>query len=188
MVSVDTLHADTARAVCEAGAQIINDVSAANWDPNMADVMAETDAVCVLQHWRGLPGAADERVLKDGSVDTVMRELTEQVERVLAHGVKPERVVIDPGLGFAKTVDSSWQVLANLHEMMRQSEYPILIGHSRKRFIQAVADELASVDDLTSSLTALIAAEGAWAVRVHETQGNVAAIRAGNGWLRASMR
>ncbi|MDO5034719.1 MAG: dihydropteroate synthase [Actinomycetaceae bacterium] len=187
VVSVDTLHAKTAAAVCKAGAHIINDVSGGRWDADMPRVMADSDAVCILQHWRGLPGAPDEKILTSGSIDTVLTELDAQVEDVLKAGVKRERIVVDPGLGFAKTADASWSVIAGLREMMSKSEFPILIGHSRKRFVQTISDELASPDEVTAALTALVAAEGAWAVRVHEARGNLAAIRAGSRWLNALM-
>ncbi len=188
VVSVDTVHAATAQAMCEAGAHIINDVSGACLDPQMAQVMAQTDAVCIIQHWRGLPGAPDEDVLTDGSVDTVLRELDRQVEVVLAAGVKPERIVLDPGLGFAKTMDANWQLLAGLDEMSSKSPFPLLIGHSRKRFIKTRSDEMADVDEMTVALTALIARLRPWAVRVHEARGNVAALRVAEYWNRASVK
>lgn len=188
VVSVDTVHATTAQAMCEAGAQIINDVSGACLDPQMAQVMAQTDAVCIIQHWRGLPGAPDEDVLTDGSVDTVLRELDRQVEVVLAAGVKPERIVLDPGLGFAKTMDANWQLLAGLDEMIAKSPFPLLIGHSRKRFIKTRSDDMADVDEMTVALTALIARLRPWAVRVHEARGNMAALRAAEYWNRASVK
>ncbi|MGI6786683.1 MAG: dihydropteroate synthase [Gleimia sp.] len=187
VVSVDTINSETARAVCEAGAHIINDVSGACWDPDMASVMAETDAVCVIQHWRGFPGAADEKILEKGSIDVVLNEVSKQVDRVIAAGVKPERIIVDPGLGFAKTVEASWEILAHTSELLERCPYPVLIGHSRKRFVQAIADDTISVDDLTAAITTLVAAQGAWAVRVHEAKGNAAAIRAGTRWLRATM-
>lgn len=188
VVSVDTVHAATAQAMCEAGAHIINDVSGACWDPQMARVMAETDAVCIIQHWRGLPGAPDEDILETGSVDTVLGELDRQVEAVLAAGVKPERIVLDPGLGFAKTMEANWQLLGGLDEMITRCPFPFLIGHSRKRFIKGCADELADVDELTVALTALIAKRRPWAVRVHEARGNLAALRAAEQWNRASVK
>ncbi|MDO5048611.1 MAG: dihydropteroate synthase [Actinomycetaceae bacterium] len=187
VVSVDTINSATARAVCDAGARIINDVSGACWDPEMADVMADTDAVCIIQHWRGFPGSADERILERASADLVLDELGAQVDRVLAAGVKPERIVVDPGLGFAKTSAASWDVVAATGRLVQRSDYPVLIGHSRKRFLKAMADEQASVDELTVSLTSLVAAQGAWAVRVHDAVGNAAAIRTGTRWLRATI-
>ena len=187
VVSVDTINSATARAVCEAGAHIINDVSGACWDPDMASVMAETDAVCVIQHWRGFPGAADEKILQKGSAEVVLEEVSKQVDHVLAAGVKPERIIVDPGLGFAKTVEASWEILAHTAELLQRCKYPVLIGHSRKRFVQAIADDTISVDDLTAAITTLVSAQGAWAVRVHEAKGNAAAIRAGTRWLRATM-
>lgn len=187
VVSVDTVNAATARAVVDAGAHIINDVSGGCWDPQMPAAMAETDAVCIIQHWRGFPGAPDEKILDIGCIDTVISELNQQINAVIAAGVKPERIIADPGLGFAKTNDASWDVLVHLERLKEQCQYPILIGHSRKRFVKELTDENISLDEVTTAVTTMVASRGVWGVRVHEANGNAAAIRTGMRWLRATI-
>lgn len=188
VVSVDTVHAHTARVVSDLGAAIINDVSGARWDPQMPSVMAQSSAVVVIQHWRGFPGSDTERILDKDAVPTVITDIRTQVDAVRAAGVADDRIVIDPGLGFAKTVDASWDVLAALPLLQERVSYPILIGASRKRFIQAFAEDAESVEAMTGAISALSAYHGAWAVRVHAPQRNAAAITAAREWVRGTMR
>lgn len=188
IVSVDTVHAHTARVVSDLGVAIINDVSGAQWDPQMAPVMAQSPAVVVIQHWRGFPGSDSERVLDSGAVPTVIADIRTQVDAVREAGVAGDRIVVDPGLGFAKTVDASWEVLAALPRLLTELPYPILIGASRKRFIQAVAHNPDSLEAMTAAISALSAYHGAWAVRVHAPQGNAEAITVAREWVRGTMR
>lgn len=188
VVSVDTVHASTARQMTDRGAAIINDVSGACWDPQMAETMAALDAAVIIQHWRGFPGSASERILDDGALPIVIADLHAQLETVYAAGVCPDRIIIDPGLGFAKTVNASWDVLAGLPALHDAFEHPVLIGASRKRFIQSLATEASTVDDLTAATTVLASLHGAWAVRVHSPRGNTAAIAVAGAWVRGTMR
>ncbi|MDO5729663.1 MAG: dihydropteroate synthase [Actinomycetaceae bacterium] len=188
VVSVDTVHASTARIMADRGAAIINDVSGACWDSQMAATMATIEAAVVIQHWRGFPGSASERVLDEGALATVIDDLRGQLDTVYAAGVSSERIIIDPGLGFAKTVDASWDVFAGLPALHEAFSHPVLIGASRKRFIQSLATDTISVDDLTAATTVLSALHGAWAVRVHAPKRNTAAIAAARAWVRGTMR
>lgn len=190
VVSVDTINAATALACAQAGVHIINDVSGACWDPQMSKVMAQTQAAVVIQHYRGMPGSAQERLLQSPCLPTLVAEVGQQVERVLAAGVDPRRIIIDPGLGFAKDAAVSWEVLANLEQWQRALTWPILIGASRKRLIRAVAcaePDTAELDAIATGITALCAERGVWAVRVHEALSHAKAITAVSAWMRAKM-
>lgn len=177
VVSVDTVHASTAKLAVAAGAAIINDVSGACFDPQMAAVMAETDAVVVIQHWRGFPGTPSERLLTENVVETLLQELQAQVRAVEAAGVKPERIIVDPGFGFAKDVTASWQVLYSLGQIEDFFPYPVLVGTSRKRMLKDLSDARTNIDDLTAATSLVAAQNGAWAVRVHEPAGSLAAVK-----------
>ncbi|MCS4484670.1 dihydropteroate synthase [Gleimia sp. 6138-11-ORH1] len=183
-VSVDTVHAQTAKQCVMAGAAIINDISGACFDPQMATVMAESNALCVIQHWRGFPGTDSEHLLTHNVTSTLIKELNEQVQQVLTHGVNPEQIIIDPGFGFAKDVTASWQLLREIEQVKAAFDYPILLGTSRKRMLKDLSLQLANqtqpvtvgVDELTAATSVIAAQIGAWAVRVHEPAASRAAI------------
>lgn len=185
-VSVDTIHASTARAVVKAGAVIVNDVSGGLADPLMHRVVAETGVVYVCQHWRGDPDTMDRLTsYPDGVVAGVEAELRQRLDELAVAGVAPEQVVIDPGLGFAKTHPQSWQLLAATAVLREDLGRPVLIGASRKRFLAAVLPDGAGPlerDATTAATTALAAAAGAWAVRVHEVPSNRDAVRTARLW------
>lgn len=182
-VSVDTLNASTALAAAELGVVIINDVSAGLADPGMARVAAETGLHFVASHWvannwRGAnapgvesrPNASYGNVLRD-----VRNDLKNRVAELIVNGVRPDRIILDPGIGFAKTAEQNWQLLANI-AALGTIGYPILIGASRKRFLGAlVAPDAptAARDPATATISALAAQAGVWGVRVH----NVAATK-----------
>ena len=185
-VSVDTLHAATARAVVEAGAVIVNDVSGGLADPLMHRVVAETGVVYVCQHWRGNPDTMDRLTsYPDGVLAGVEAELSQRLDELAAAGVAPEQVVVDPGLGFAKTHPQSWQLLAATASLREDLGRPVLVGASRKRFLAAAAPDGVGPlgrDAATTATTALAAAAGAWAVRVHEVPSNRDAVRTASLW------
>ena len=182
-VSVDTLNASTALAAAELGVVIINDVSAGLADPGMARVAAETGLHFIASHWvannwRGANAPGDEsrpsasygNVLRD-----VRNDLKNRVAELIVNGVRPDRIILDPGIGFAKTAEQNWQLLANI-AALGTIGYPILIGASRKRFLGAlVAPDAptAARDPATATISALAAQAGVWGVRVH----NVAATK-----------
>ena len=188
-----------AAAALSEGAEIINDVSGGTLDAELPHVVADHDCLYIVQHWRGwLAGSKganpdqDTSVYEHGVLTDVHDELMRQVDGVLAAGVKPERIIIDPGLGFSKPgIEHNLPLLTGL-ETFRATGYPVLIGQSRKRFISAMLTEagaagadgpiMAQRDDVTAALSALSAEHGAWAVRVHDVDKSRAAVIAGNTW------
>ena len=187
-VSVDTIHAATAAAAIEAGAVIVNDVSGGLADPAMAAVLADADVVYICQHWRGDPRTMDGLTDYGGDVLAgVEAELRARLDHLADAGLADEQVVIDPGLGFAKTHEQSWRLLAATARLREDLRRPVLIGASRKRFLalalpdDVAADPLAR-DAATAATTALAAAAGAWAVRVHEVPASRDAVRTASLW------
>ncbi|WP_144720029.1 dihydropteroate synthase [Agrococcus jejuensis] len=167
-VSIDTMHADTARAAVEAGATIVNDVSGGLADERMASVVADLGATYVLTHWRGHDlglGTTYGDVVAD-----VRDELSARVDAVVAAGIDPARIVLDPGLGFSKDADDNWRLVAGLDRIVDLG-LPVLVGASRKRFLGALLPADAPMDARdhgTAALSVLAAQAGAWGVRVHD--------------------
>ncbi|MEY4647728.1 MAG: hypothetical protein RL009_144 [Actinomycetota bacterium] len=182
-ISIDTMNSSTARAAVEAGAEIINDVSGGLADPAMFAVAAETGATLVISHWRGFSNIMDtQNFYHDIAVD-VARELSERVDAAIAAGVARDKIVIDPGLGFAKDMKQNWQLVARLDELEALG-LPILVGASRKRFIAGAIDpeEPAQVsnerrDVATAVLTALLLQRRLWGIRVHNVLATTDTIR-----------
>ena len=186
IVSVDTIHAATAEAAIDAGAHIINDVSGGLADPAMHGLIARTGVVYVCQHWRGDPETMDRLTdYPGGVVAGVEAELRERLAELDVAGVDRPQVVLDPGLGFAKTHAQSWELLAATARLVEDLGQPLLVGSSRKRFLALAAEAEATPvqrDAVTAATTALAAAAGAWAVRVHEVPVNRAAVRTASLW------
>ena len=186
IVSVDTIHAATAEAAIDAGAHIINDVSGGLADPAMRALIARTGVVYICQHWRGDPETMDRLTdYPGGVVAGVEAELRERLAELDAAGVDRSQVVLDPGLGFAKTHAQSWELLAATSRLIEDLGRPLLVGSSRKRFLAQAAEAEATPvqrDAVTAATTALAAASGAWAVRVHEVPANRAAVRTASLW------
>ena len=186
IVSVDTIHAATAEAAIDAGAHIINDVSGGLADPAMHGLIARTGVVYVCQHWRGDPETMDRLTdYPGGVVAGVEAELRERLAELDVAGVDRSQVVLDPGLGFAKTHAQSWELLAATSRLIADLGRPLLVGSSRKRFLAQAAEAEATPvqrDAVTAATTALAAAAGAWAVRVHEVPANRAAVRTASLW------
>ena len=186
-VSIDTLHSQTALAAVDAGAQIVNDVSGGLADPDMARVVAETGVHYVAMHWRG--GADVEAGYAD-VVAEVRGELKARVAELVVAGVRPERIVLDPGLGFAKDAEHNWQLLGRLDELASLG-HGILIGASRKRFIGALLPEgapMADRDAPTAVVSALAARSGVWAVRVHDVPSTRLALEVWDRWREGGAR
>ncbi|MHA7133588.1 dihydropteroate synthase [Oerskovia turbata] len=191
VVSVDTTRAVVAEQAVLAGAQIINDVSGGLADPDMAAVAARTGAVFVAMHWRGHADVMDDLEVYDDVVADVRDELAARVAALRAAGVRDDRIVLDPGLGFSKAGSTNWPLLAHLG-VLRELGFPVLVGASRKRFLGHLlaADDGAPVpplerDGATAAITALAAAEGAWCVRVHAVRASADAVRVADAWTRA---
>lgn len=187
-VSVDTTRAQVAREAVEAGALVVNDVSGGLADDAMYEAVAATGAVYVAMHWRGHADVMDGMDRYDDVVDDVRRELAQRVAALRAAGVRDEQVVLDPGLGFAKSGASNWPLLARLPELVADG-FPVLVGASRKRFLGhllAAPDGTPAPplrrDHATAAISALAAAAGAWCVRVHEVAASVDAVRVAAAW------
>jgi dihydropteroate synthase len=191
VVSVDTTRAEVAAAAVDAGALLVNDVSGGLADPAMAGVVAATGVVYVAMHWRGHADVMDALATYDDVVTDVRDELAARVEALVAAGVRPGQVVLDPGLGFAKPGSDNWPLLAHL-EVLRSLGRPVLVGASRKRFLGHL---LAGPDGepapperrdaATAAVSALAAAAGAWCVRVHDVAPSADAVRVAAAWTAA---
>ncbi|RUQ84428.1 dihydropteroate synthase [Labedella gwakjiensis] len=168
-VSVDTMNAATARAAVGAGATIVNDVSGGLADPDMNATVAELTASYVISHWRGHSTVMEDRAHYDDVVLEVVRELGGQARAAVAAGVAPERIVIDPGLGFAKRGAHNWALLAHL-DALAGLGFPVMVGASRKRFLGELVGAAGSVEDrdLPTAVLSALLADDVWAVRVHD--------------------
>jgi len=169
-VSIDTMNAETALAAAKAGASIINDVSGGLADPEMYRVVAETDVIYIAMHWRGHSTEMDQLSQYDDVVADVRSELKARLAEMMVWGVKPNRVVLDPGLGFAKKSRHNWALLGRIDELTSLG-HPVLIGASRKRFLASMlpTDAPPADRDLATAVISNVAAEaGVWAVRVHD--------------------
>lgn len=182
-ISVDTMRAEVAEAAVEAGARLVNDVSGGLADPDMARVLAGAGVPYVVMHWRGHSHDMQTRAVYADVVREVSQELLARVDAVVAQGVDPSMIVLDPGLGFAKRPEHNWTLLARLGELAG-SGLPVLVGASRKRFLgkllagpDGTPRPFTDCDDATVAITALSAAAGAWCVRVHRVRPNADAVR-----------
>ncbi len=196
-VSVDTMRAEVAEFALGEGACLVNDVSGGLADPAMPRLVARAGVPYVVMHWRGHSHQMQERAVYHDVVAEVRRELAQRAAAVIAEGVDPAMIVIDPGLGFAKQAEHNWQLLTHLPGLGRLGhgwpEFPVLVGASRKRFLGRLlpaADgsprPFAECDDATVAVTALAAAAGVWCVRVHEVPGNADAVRVAEAWRHAA--
>lgn len=179
VLSIDTMRESVAAAALERGATMVNDVSGGLADPEMLALVAQYAVPYVAVHWRGHSADMQTRAAYGDVVAEVCRELGDRRDAALAAGIAAHRVVLDPGLGFAKTAQHNWTLLASL-DAVRRLGRPVLVGASRKAFLgrlgrasdQAPAPALER-DDATTATSVLAALGGVWAVRVH----NAAATR-----------
>jgi dihydropteroate synthase len=189
VVSVDTMRAAVAAASIEAGALIVNDVSAGRADVDMGREVARlrtrlgTPPVFIAMHWRGHSDVMNELAVYEDVARDSAAELGERLDALRAAGVEDRFLVADPGLGFSKTGEQNWDVLADW-DAIASHDLPILIGASRKRFVGSLGVDR---DLATAAISAYSAEHGAWAVRVHAVEPTVAAVRVGDR-LRRSMR
>lgn len=169
-VSVDTMRASTAAAAAAEGAEFINDVSGGLADPDMYRTVAASGVKYIVMHWRGHSDSMQDNPHYADVVREVRDELTVRVAEAIVWGVPIEKIVIDPGLGFAKTAQHNWQLLSGLPTLAALG-LPILIGASRKSFLAEFATENAAPDErdaATAVVSALAVQAGAWGVRVHD--------------------
>ena len=203
VVSVDTMRAQVAEFALEAGVSLVNDVSGGLADPYMPRLVAKAGVPYVVMHWRGHSHDMHSRAVYQDVVREVRDELAQRIDAVVAEGVDPSMIVLDPGLGFSKLPDwqgpdaHNWQLLTRLPEVARIGgrDFPVLVGASRKRFLgkllagpDGAPRPFAENDDATVAVTALAAAAGAWCVRAHQVPGNADAVRVAAAWRAAAKR
>ncbi|MFP4172751.1 MAG: dihydropteroate synthase [Candidatus Hydrogenedentota bacterium] len=175
-LSVDTYRAETARRALEAGARMINDITALRGDPAMAEVLASAGCECVLMHMQGAPKSMQDAPRYDDVVDDIRRFFEERLDYAVRQGVAEERIWLDPGFGFGKTVQHNLRLLRRLGEF-KELGRPLLVGTSNKSTIGKVLDAPPGQrTEGTAATVAIAIAHGASAVRVHdvETMGRVA--------------
>lgn len=186
-VSIDTMRADVARAAVNSGASMVNDVSGGRADEWMYATVADLACEYVAMHWRAHSSVMDAHAEYGNVVDEVLAELMECVEAACSAGIEAHRLVIDPGLGFAKAVHHNWDLLHALPRFVG-SGYRVLVGASRKRFLGALLAEageprdMAGRDTATAVISALAAQQGVWGVRVHDVQSTADALAVLGAW------
>lgn len=200
VTSIDTMRASTAAAALDAGATYINDVSGGMADPEMLGLAAARGCPTILMHWKrsqapgsGHPNSIGAEGYGDHGDDIVTHTiewLHRCAEAALDAGVEKSQIILDPGIGFGKSPQDNWRLLRATEELAGQG-YRLLVGASRKRFLTALrpaADGLPgtpeSADDATAAVSALAAAAGAWAVRVHDVASSRAAVDVAYSWSR----
>ncbi len=187
-VSIDTMRAEVADACVSAGAIIVNDVSGGQADPGMLPWLSTSTVPYVAMHWRGPSDVMEDLATYDDVVVEVRTELAARLDALSAAGVDPDRVVLDPGLGFAKRSSHNWSLLGELGAIASLGR-PLLIGASRKRFLgELLADEhgetrpLEGRDAAGDAVSALSAYLGVWCVRVHEVRASRDAVLVARAW------
>jgi dihydropteroate synthase len=188
-VSIDTMHSAVAHTALQNGAQIVNDVSGGRADPNMAPLLADAKVPWVLMHWRSARDSHPHQVpaYRD-VVEDVRSELLASVDAAVAAGVAADKLIIDPGLGFAKTGQHNWALLHALPEFVATG-IPVLVGASRKRFLGTLlagpdgqARAPGGRETATAVVSALAGLHGAWGVRVHDVRASVDALKVLEAW------
>lgn len=182
LVSIDTMHAETARQALDAGAAIVNDISGTGFDPDMPALIAERGVPYILTHRRGTAATMNGHARYEDVVREVVDELTELRDRFVAAGVDPSCIILDPGLGFAKTAEHNWALLQDI-EALTGLGHRVLIGASRKRFLGTLLTSAGKTavplerDQASLAVATLVAASGAWGVRVHDPAATLDAVK-----------
>ncbi len=173
LVSIDTMHAETARQALDAGASIVNDISGVEFDPAMPALVAERGVPYILTHRRGSATTMTSLAEYHDVVAEVTGELAELRDRFVAAGVAAERIILDPGLGFAKTDEHNWLLLRHL-DAFTSLGHRVLVGASRKRFLGTLLTSAGKAatpgerDHASLAVATLAASSGAWGLRVHD--------------------
>ncbi|MEU5148511.1 dihydropteroate synthase [Streptomyces yangpuensis] len=183
-VSVDTMRAAVAARAVAAGAALVNDVSGGLADPGMIPAVAAAEVPFVVMHWRGFSADMNSLAVYDDVIAEVTAELRARIDAVVAGGIAPERLLVDPGLGFAKNAEHDLALLAHMADL-RALGFPLLVAASRKRFLgrvlaggsDATPPPARERDAATAAVSAIAAHQGAWAVRVHEVRATADAVR-----------
>ncbi|MFM2437304.1 MAG: dihydropteroate synthase [Actinomycetota bacterium] len=190
-VSIDTMRAELATEAVEAGAAIVNDVSGGLADPQMLPAVAPLPVPYVAMHWRGHGWYMDENARYTDVVAEVAGELTARLDACETAGLAVDRVAVDPGIGFAKLPEHNWALLRGLATLAGLGR-PLFLGASRKRFLGALLADASGPRPIpqreaaTLATTALAAAAGVWAVRVHDVAASADAVRVAAAWKGAS--
>lgn len=173
-ISIDTTKAEVARQALEAGADIINDISGGRKDPGIIEIAAEFDVPIVIMHMQGTPADMQNRPRYDNVLDEISAFFEERVNVLIGKGINRDKITIDPGIGFGKTLDHNLQIIKHL-DHFRSLDLPLLLGHSRKSFMAPVTaiEEAADRDIPTAAISAISAFHYVDIIRVH----NVAATR-----------
>jgi dihydropteroate synthase len=180
-ISIDTMRPEVARSAIAAGACMINDVSGGKSDPEMLDYVASLNSPYILMHWRGPSNIMNTLTDYQDVVADVTAEISQQVDVAVAAGIARERIVVDPGIGFAKTVDQNWPILKHL-DVLEGLGLPILMGASRKKFLgellakDGVLRDSDERESATAAISTLMAVRGLWSVRVHDVKSSSDAI------------
>jgi len=177
-ISIDTTKAEVARRAIEAGADIINDISALRHDPAMVAVAAQHQVPVIIMHMQGTPRSMQINPTYNDVVAEICDALAERIQWAENHGVARDRIIIDPGIGFGKTVSHNLTILRELRQFTTLG-CPVLIGHSRKSFIGTILaiDDPAGRDEATAVISALCACNGASIIRVHDVARTVLAVK-----------
>ena len=173
ILSIDTMRAEIARKAVDAGATIVNDVSGGAADAEMFSTVAQLGCKYTLMHWRGHSVDMNSKAIYNDVVADVISEVTIQLDKALAAGIKKENIILDPGIGFAKDPEHNWEILNRIDEFIALG-FPVLIGHSRKRFLGG--DNPDNREEATVKVTKSLVGKGIWGVRVHGVKANVEAI------------
>ena len=187
VVTVDTMRSEVARAAVAAGAAGVNDVSGGLADDEMLAAVASMGVPYICMHWRGHSTLMQELATYDDVVADVRAELSSRRDAAVAAGIDSERLALDPGLGFAKTADHNWALLAHLADLAVLGQ-PLVVGASRKAFLGTLLAEGADPrppqerDDATTAVSAIAALCGAWCVRVHDVRSSRDAVEVARRW------
>ena len=166
-ISIDTMRASTARAAVKAGAAIINDVSGGLADDAMLQTAAELKVPYIAMHWRGQSKDMNSKAVYGDVVNEVIAELNERIDAALDAGIHKNKLIIDPGIGFAKDAEHNWAIIDAIDRFVAMG-YPVLVGASRKRFLGG--DSPDQREQATIELTKRLGTTGVWAVRVHSVK------------------
>ena len=170
-VSIDTMRSEVAKAAIKTGVKYVNDVSGGLADEKMYELIAKNREIqYVIMHWRSHSKTMEEHARYGDVVKEVREELEERINSAIEVGVDPEQLIIDPGIGFAKTSEHNWELLKNLDRLALLG-YPILVGASRKRFLgKLVGGEPDQRESASIALTAALAKQSIWGVRTHSVK------------------
>ena len=166
-ISIDTMRASTARAAVKAGAAMINDVSGGLADDAMLQTAAELKVPYIAMHWRGQSKDMNSKAVYGDVVNEVIAELNERIDAALDAGIHKDKLIVDPGIGFAKDAEHNWAIIDAIDRFVAMG-YPVLVGASRKRFLGG--DSPDQREQATIELTKRLGTTGVWAVRVHSVK------------------